>query len=199
MTGEMHSSEVTPDNYPDLFELKENLESMGAKVEARPFDKYQGPYLEVEYSGIHFRVWYHSEWHDVFAMEYHLKGKDYFFEFHKFDWESPIQHLQEMFGGELGTKINSLDEVHRKILEDNFNNDVGKFSTWLEMGEPRDFERKPTIKDEVKLFSVNIDSTQTVLTPEAWEKIEDKVAALLEQEGISGHVESSATGNSTSF
>lgn len=200
MTGEMSSSEVTPDNYPDLFELKENLESIGVKAEARPWDQYLGPYLQAEYNGVHFDVWYNTKHVDIFVIKYRYKGRVYFYEFHRFDWNSPICHLEEMFGGKLGKMIDDLDKINRKILEDDFNRDVGKFHTWLETGRPRDFNAKPTIDYETKLFTINIRPFQELpYTPEAWERIEDKVADILKQEGISGHVESEATGNSTSF
>ncbi len=47
MTGEMRQSEVTKENYPDLFKLRDALHRRGIPSEPRPFDIYQGPYLAV--------------------------------------------------------------------------------------------------------------------------------------------------------
>jgi hypothetical protein len=58
MTGEMSAAEVTRDNYPELFALRDALRRRGIKSEPRPFDQYQGPYLNVPGVG---SVWYSQD------------------------------------------------------------------------------------------------------------------------------------------
>ena len=55
MTGEMSRAEVTRDAYPDLFALRDALHRRGIPSEPRPFDQYQGPYLNVPTVGC---AWY---------------------------------------------------------------------------------------------------------------------------------------------
>lgn len=59
MAGEMSQSEVTPESYPLLFELRDALAARGIESEPRAFDQYQGPYLYISNGGI--KVWYNSE------------------------------------------------------------------------------------------------------------------------------------------
>jgi hypothetical protein len=59
MAGEMGADEVTRENYPDLFQLRDELAAAGVESEPRPFDQYQGPYLYVDGPGA--CVWYDSE------------------------------------------------------------------------------------------------------------------------------------------
>lgn len=54
MTGEMHKSEVTPENFPHHFRAIRNHK--GAQV--LPFDQYQGPYVHIPKLG---RFWLVSE------------------------------------------------------------------------------------------------------------------------------------------
>ena len=42
MTGEMSAGEVTEQNYPALFKLKDMLQKEGIFCDARPFDQYRG-------------------------------------------------------------------------------------------------------------------------------------------------------------
>lgn len=48
MTGEMHESEVTPENYPIHFAIANAINGV-----VKPFDQYQGPYILVKYT----RLW----------------------------------------------------------------------------------------------------------------------------------------------
>ena len=55
MTGEMSAAEVTRENYPELFALRDALKRWDIASTPRPFDQYQGPYLAVPGVG---KVWY---------------------------------------------------------------------------------------------------------------------------------------------
>lgn len=58
MTGEMNRSDVTAQNYPDLFKLMDLLENEGVNCKAEPFDHYRGPYLACETKDGNFKVWH---------------------------------------------------------------------------------------------------------------------------------------------
>jgi hypothetical protein len=58
MTGEQSASEVTPENFPELFKFKDVLENKGISCQAKPFDKYQGPFLLCEAKEGNFKVWH---------------------------------------------------------------------------------------------------------------------------------------------
>lgn len=48
MAGEMTESDVTPEAYPEMFQLADDLRKiLKVNVQPRPFDQYQGPYLAV--------------------------------------------------------------------------------------------------------------------------------------------------------
>lgn len=55
VAGEMSQSEVTRENYPGLFALRDALKRRGIVSYPRAFDQYQGPYLSVPGVG---KVWY---------------------------------------------------------------------------------------------------------------------------------------------
>lgn len=58
MTGEMSQAEVTRENYPELYALRDALKRRGIASEPRAFDQYQGPYLAVPGVG---QVWYSQD------------------------------------------------------------------------------------------------------------------------------------------
>lgn len=64
MTGEMSQSEVTRDNYPELYALRDALKRRGIASEPRAFDQYQGPYLAVPGIG---DVWYSQDYGQGYA------------------------------------------------------------------------------------------------------------------------------------
>ncbi len=54
MTGEMHKSEVTKENFPLHFAIARALRGT-----VHPFDQYQGPYVNVP--GVASRIWIGSD------------------------------------------------------------------------------------------------------------------------------------------
>ena len=90
MTGEMSASEVTPENYPELFKLKRKLYLRGINCRAEPFDKYTGPYLSCYGKKKAFEVWYniHTQDKPAFLVEYYKNGVQYFrgIKADNFDW-----------------------------------------------------------------------------------------------------------------
>lgn len=58
MTGEMSQSEVTRENFPELFALRDALKRRGIESTPRAFDQYRGPYLSVPGLG---DVWYSQD------------------------------------------------------------------------------------------------------------------------------------------
>ena len=108
MTGEMSASEVTEQNYPALFKLKDMLQKEGIFCDARPFDQYCGPYLSCKFNEKNFEVWYpgpeevefsgrSDHWgmlsrkefvqkpDGTFLVQYYKKGKEKNFEIQDFD------------------------------------------------------------------------------------------------------------------
>lgn len=52
-------------NYPDIFALSDKLTALGIKNEVRPFDVYQGPYIEfAALSSFHhpLQIWYSEDY-----------------------------------------------------------------------------------------------------------------------------------------
>jgi len=180
MTGEMSRSEVTRDRYPDLFQILDNLEKMGASVVPEPFNVYQGPYLECIWKGIGFQIWY-GEHPDSFIGKYWVKGKELYYDFHRIDWESFTEHLQSVFLGPLGETIMNLDGLRMTALDEAFNGNIRSFLMWRELGEPHDFEGKPTISEGLQWFTVKI-SPKNRIDVERLEKVREKVAMILEAE-----------------
>lgn len=80
----MSASEVTPENYPELFKVKEKLAFTGISCEARPFDQNQGPYLYCNGRKRNFKVWYGRT--NAFIIEYHKEGHQRFKELADFDY-----------------------------------------------------------------------------------------------------------------
>jgi hypothetical protein len=65
MTGEMAQSEVTRENYPELYALRDALKRRGIKSQPRAFDQYQGPYLAIPGIG---KVWYSQDYGQGYAI-----------------------------------------------------------------------------------------------------------------------------------
>lgn len=75
-------------NYPHIFDLRDTLKSEGIKCEVKPFDVYQGPYLDCQGKKKNFKVWYESEVPPElgeFLVEFHKGGQRKFLKIHSFD------------------------------------------------------------------------------------------------------------------
>lgn len=75
-------------NYSQIFELRDMLKAEGIKCEVKPFDVYQGPFLDCEGKRKNFKVWYESDAPPElgeFLVEFYKKGERKFIKIHGFD------------------------------------------------------------------------------------------------------------------
>jgi hypothetical protein len=76
-------------NYPHIFNLADMLKKEGVNCDVKPFDVYQGPYLNCSGKKTNFKVWYDSDSPSPdlgdFLVEFYKKGERKFIKIRGFD------------------------------------------------------------------------------------------------------------------
>ena len=179
MTGEMSKEEVTRDNYPELFQVKEVLVGHDVGCQELPFDQYQGPFLDCEVDNMDFEIWYHGESPGALVAKFKtLDNRTAFLEFFPDGADSLIHEIKYYRRYEIYTF--EPDEI--KAFEVDFNRNIKKFAEWLDMQKPRDFHRRPTLKEYIPLMTIGVNPW--VIPERNWEEMYDKLFAFLQNEDM---------------
>jgi len=179
LTGEMDASEVTRDNYPELFQVKDVLIDQVVDCKELPFDTYQGPFLDCMVDGMNFEVWYKGTSPGILVAKF--KTKDHctaFIEFFPNDVELLIEQI--IYYTEFEIYMFEPDEI--KAFEVDFNRDIKKFAEWIDQEKPRDFNGEPTIDEYVPWVTIGVDPS--IISTRDWDKIFDKLFAFLQSEDM---------------
>ncbi len=92
MTGEMHKSEVTREAYPLHFAIADRLGG-----ECKPFDQYQGPYVQTQ----HGKIWVCADDDSGFGFVYaeHFDAKSESFPLYEKDSDGlAAMYAEELVG-----------------------------------------------------------------------------------------------------